>query len=380
MQRTDWSAMSLRGLVVIAIIVTAGFFAYFAIPLVYPFIIGWLIAMSIEPSVRWLEVRAKTPRWVSVTIILIFVISLLFFLVFFLAAELVIELTHLAEFLPSFIQKIGQQFLTSFTSDSNVSRLIDTIQSYLEKNPHHKQQITNSLQDNLVGFANKGTLVITSILSSIGATLSNLPFFLTVLVFITLSAFFMGFRHPHIREGISTVTPVRVKETVGMVLFDIKKALFGFMRAQLILISITAVLMFIGLLILRVPYAFTIALLIGLSDLLPYVGVGIIVIPWISYLFLIDNVELAIGLSVVYGILIIVRQIMEPRLVASNIGLDPLLTLIALFVGLQLFGFLGLILGPVILVIGNALYRANFFRDLWRFITTGSSDGVTPKS
>lgn len=368
MQKTDWLSLCSRGLIVVTIITTSCLLTYFAMPLVYPFIIGWLIAMFIEPIVGWLETKGRVPRWASVTIILIFVISLLFSLVFFLAAELVIELTHLAEFLPSFIQKVGQQFMTSFTSDSNVSRLIDTVQSYLEKNPHHKQQITDSLQDNIVVFANKGTRIITTILSNIGAMLTNLPFFLTVLVFITLSAFFMGFRHPQLREGISTLTPSRIKITVGIVLKDIKKALFGFIRAQLILISITAVLMLIGLLILKVPYAFTIALFIGLIDLLPYVGVGIVIIPWISYLFITENVELAIGLSILYGILIIVRQVMEPRLVASNIGLDPLLTLIAVFVGLQLFGFLGLILGPVILVIGNALYRANFFRDIWRFI------------
>lgn len=379
MQRTDWLGIGSRSFIVITLIVASCLLTYFAVPLVYPFIIGWLIAMLIEPTVRWLETRGRIPRWASVTVILILVISLLFSFVFFLAAELVIELTHLAEFLPSFIQKVGQQFMTSFTSDSNVSRLIDTIQSYLEKNPHHKQQITDSLQDNIVVFANKGTRIITTILSNIGATLTNLPFFLTVLVFITLSAFFMGYRHPQIREGISTLTPSRIKVTIGIVLNDIKKALFGFIRAQLILISITAALMFIGLLILKVPYAFTIALLIGLSDLLPYVGVGIVIIPWISYLFLTENVELAIGLSILYGILIIVRQVMEPRLVASNIGLDPLLTLIAVFVGLQLFGFLGLILGPVFLVVGNALYRANFFRDIWRFIV-GKNKDIEPRT
>jgi predicted PurR-regulated permease PerM len=79
-----------------------------------------------------------------------------------------------------------------------------------------------------------------------------------------------------------------------------------------------------------------------------------------------------VGLLILYVVLLVVRQMLEAKLVSSNVGLDPLTTLIALFVGLNLFGFIGLIIGPVSVVVMIALYRAHVFRDLWRFIKVGS--------
>ena len=155
------------------------------------------------------------------------------------------------------------------------------------------------------------------------------------------------------------------------VLGDLRKALFGYVRAQFIMISITGVVVTIGLLIIGVNYAITIGLLIGLVDLLPYLGVGAAMIPWIMYTFIYGDVSLGIGLSILYGVILIARQTIEPKVLASSVGLEALPTLIALFVGLKLFGVLGLIIGPVSLVILTAIHKANVFRDLYSFIVRG---------
>jgi predicted PurR-regulated permease PerM len=78
--------------------------------------------------------------------------------------------------------------------------------------------------------------------------------------------------------------------------------------------------------------------------------------------------SLAIGLGVLYLVVLVQRQVMEPKVLSSNIGLDPLATLIALFVGFKLIGFLGLIAGPVTLVIITTLHRAHVFKDVWSYI------------
>src|SRR5690606_4485163 len=115
-------------------------------------------------------------------------------------------------------------------------------------------------------------------------------------------------------------------------------------------------------------YAITIGLLTGLVELLPYLGTGTVFVPWIIYLFFKGNFDLVIGLSILYGLIVIFRHIIEPKGFADSVGLDPLLTLVALFVGLRLFGFLGLIIGPVSLVVINALIRAGVFMDIWKYI------------
>ena len=155
--------------------------------------------------------------------------------------------------------------------------------------------------------------------------------------------------------------PEKAKTSGKTVFIDLKKALFGFIKAQLTLISITAVIILIGLLILRVDYAITIALVAGIVDIIPYLGTGVVFVPWIIYVAIGGDMGLAIGLGVLYIVVLVQRQIMEPKILSSNIGLDPLATLIALFVGFKLIGFLGLIVGPVTLVIISTLYRAQCF-------------------
>lgn len=365
----QWTGPVLRTLVVIGALLVTYLVISYTMPLIYPFVIGWLIAMLIEPMVKWLERRTRIPRWAAVTMILLLLLSLLLSLIIFLVAEIVVELTKLADFLPAIIEKMGQTFVQMFTQENtDFQRIIDTVQKYLEKNPEHEQRISASIQENIGIIANKGTDLITKIVAGIGRFISDLPYLITVLVFITLAALFIGLDWPRLRRKILRIVPKNILKTARYITADLKRALFGFVRAQITLISITAVIMFIGLTILGVSYAFTIAFVIGLVDLLPYLGVGAVLVPWIIYLFLTGNLYLAMGLSIVYGVIIIVRQFLEPKLVASNVGIDPLLTLIALFVGLKLFGIIGLVLGPVIVVTLMALHRTHVFQDIWKYI------------
>ena len=121
-----------------------------------------------------------------------------------------------------------------------------------------------------------------------------------------------------------------MKKSGMEVYIELRKAFFGFIRAQVTLISITGAIVLAGLLILRVKYAFALAFVIGLIDLLPYLGTGFIFVPWIIYEFIVQNYSLGIGLLVLYIIIIVQRQMMEPKVVSVNIGISPLVTLIAI--------------------------------------------------
>ncbi|HHW60769.1 MAG TPA: AI-2E family transporter, partial [Syntrophomonadaceae bacterium] len=105
----------------------------------------------------------------------------------------------------------------------------------------------------------------------------------------------------------------------------------------------------------------------GLFDILPILGPGTIFVPWVIWEFMSGRAGMGISLLIVYIIISAVRQFLEPKVVGDNIGLHPLLTLISLYVGLQLGGLVGMILGPIILVILIASYRAGVFEGLdWR--------------
>src|SRR5699024_5390579 len=150
--------------------------------------------------------------------------------------------------------------------------------------------------------------------------------------------------------------------------FHFKKALTGFMKAQFILIFITMLIIFAGLSLLKVDHAVTIALLAALVDLFPYIGTGIIFIPWAVYLFITGNYSLTIGLTLLYMFIIIVRQFLEPKILSSNIGLHPLAVLIVLFISMQLWGVSGIIIAPILVVVGIVLFQTEIFHKVLMFI------------
>jgi sporulation integral membrane protein YtvI len=364
--------ITMRSVLVIAMIISAYFLLQFSIPLLYPFLIGWMIAMLMEPVIRWLEGKCKIPRLLGSFLVLFLLLSILFTIVVFLVAGVVVELTNLAQKLPAFFNDLGQLLFTKFVQQNTLlNHILDTIQSYLQKNPSQQASIQVTIQENISALTKQGTMLITDIITGIGTFLGNLPYLITVMVFITLATFFISLKWPRINKNLENIIPDHIQKTSGAVFHDLKKALVGFVGAQLTLITISSIIMYIGLLILKVPYAISIAVIIGVVDLLPYLGVGAVLVPWIIYLFFVGNIHLAIGLSIVYLIILITRQSIEPKLVATSIGLDPLATLIALFIGLNLLGVLGFIVGPTVAVIIIALYKAHIFQDVWGFVLNG---------
>ncbi|HZG60799.1 MAG TPA: sporulation integral membrane protein YtvI [Anoxybacillus sp.] len=357
----------LRFLFVIAVIVIGAMSLYYISTITYPFIIAFLIAFMINPFVNYLEQKGKMPRSLAVILVLLLLFAIVAGLLTLLIAEIVSGTQYLANVVPHHFQK-----LIVYIEDFFASQIIPLYNqlTIIFKNLDASQQdtIMNNIQS-------VGTKIATTVGNFIQALLENIPNLLswlpnaaTVIIFSLLATFFISKDWYRLSGAVQKILPNKARTSGKTVFIDLKKALVGFVKAQATLISITTVIVLIGLLLLGVDYAITIALIIGIVDILPYLGTGAVFVPWIIYSAVSGDIPFAIGLGVLYIVVLVQRQIMEPKVLSSTIGLDPLATLIALFVGFKLIGFLGLIVGPVVLVIIRALHSANVFRDLWQFI------------
>lgn len=348
--------------------IALGFIAlYYVSTVTYPFIIALIIAFLINPLVNFLEKKGRMPRALSVIIALLIIIAIIAGLLTLLIAEIISGTEYLSTVVPGHFKT-----LVVYMEDFITSQIIPFYNqvTLLFNNLDTGQQGT--IIENI---QNAGTKIATSVGDFIQNILQKIPDFLgwlpnaaTVIIFSLLATFFISKDWDRLGRLMGKLIPKRAQSSGKTVFVDLKKALFGFIRAQATLISITTVIVLIGLLILQVDYAITIALIIGLVDILPYLGTGLVFVPWIVYSALSGDIPFAIGLGILYLVVLVQRQIMEPKILSSSIGLDPLATLIALFVGFKLIGFLGLIVGPVVLVIIKTLHSANVFRDLWAFI------------
>ncbi|WP_312471131.1 sporulation integral membrane protein YtvI [Neobacillus sp.] len=358
---------TIRFLLVIGAVVLALYAFYYLSTVTYPFLIGLIIAFFINPLVDFFEKKAKMPRGLAVIVALIIILAVFAGLITLLVAEIVSGANYLANVVPEHLDTLIGYIEKYFTAQ--ILPLYDQLTNLFNK-------LETGQQDTIIGnIQNVGQKIgstmgsfIKNLFEIIPNILSWLPNAATVLIFSLLATFFISKDWYRLSTMGSKIVPDRAKTSGRTVFIDLKKALFGFIKAQLTLISITTVIILIGLLILGVDYAITIALVTGIVDILPYLGTGLVFVPWIIYTAIGGDMGLAIGLGVLYIIVLVQRQVMEPKILSSSIGLDPLATLIALFVGFKTIGFLGLIVGPVTLVIISTLYRANVFHDIWAFI------------
>jgi sporulation integral membrane protein YtvI len=361
-----------RGIWVAVIIVLLGLALYIVTPLVYPFIFGWIIAYLLNPLVNLLQRKAKFPRWLAVTVSMVLFFSAAATCITLLVANIIVEIGSLSENLQNQINLWVEKYNT-FIHSSEFQKMVSWVNQFYFENPNYQDAINSNLTSTAGTVAGFSKDAINYILTSVINLLKSLPNIATLTIIALLATFFISkdwYKIITRYAGIFSETILRVTKLIRT---DLQKALFGYFRAQLILVSLTALVVIVGLLILRVDYAITIGLLTGVADLMPYLGTGAVMVPWILYVFFAQgNIYLGIGLSILYGVILIARQIMEPKVLASSVGLDPLATLIALFVGLKLFGLAGLIIGPVSLVILSAFYRAHIFHDITSYVQKGS--------
>ncbi|MBM7554986.1 sporulation integral membrane protein YtvI [Thalassobacillus pellis] len=353
----------------IVVSVTSMFFlaSYQIAQYTYPFIFALLIAYMINPLVDLLERQLRFPRGMAVFTVLLSILAVLFAIITLLIVEIADGTSYLAEEVPQHFKTLISYLQAVIAT--TVIPIYQKLVSFMNTlDPAQQQTIMTNIQNIGENIAQEGALLLQNILQKIPVILKELPSYITVLVFSLLGTFFISKDWYRLTGLIKKTFPQRVIISFRNVLKGLKKAMVGFLKAQLTLISITAVIVLIGLLILRVDYAVTIAVITGAVDLLPYLGTGLIFVPWIIYMFFTGNYFLTIGLAILYIIVIIQRQLMEPKVLSNNIGLDPLATLVSLFVGYQLFGFLGLIAGPVVLVILSTLFKAGVFHEIWRYI------------
>lgn len=360
----------LRSLVVVTFIVGGGVLLYYIAKVTYPFIVATAIAFFINPVVNFLENKVKIPRFLAVFVTIIFIIGIFAGFITLLITEIVAGTNYLATVVPTHIEIIinsiqdfiAHQLIPSFNRVANFFHHLDDEQ---------QEQIIQSIQTAGQTLAANIGYFIQQFFWKLPSFISWIPNTATVLIFSLLATFFISKDWYKLTMWWGRFLPTKAKSSSLTVTRNLRKAFFGFIRAQATLISMTLLIVLIGLLILRVEYAFTIAIVIGIVDMMPYLGTGLVFVPWIIFEWITGNVSLAVGLTVLYTIIIVQRQLMEPKILSASIGLNPLATLISLFVGFKLVGFLGLLLGPVVLVVISTLHHANVFHDIWSFIQNG---------
>lgn len=314
----------------------------FFLPLFSPFVLGTLLALSAEPMVRFLHKKLHIPRIISTGIGVSMAFALLASLLLCLCAFLIRELGSLGNILPD----LGQTAKTSFS----------LIQSWLlQLSSHIPESLQPILQQNVNRFFSDGAALLDRgigyLLGLAGTLLSHVPDSALSLGTAVISAFLISAKLPRIRRYFLRRIPRERLHALLDTAKQIRRILCGWFTAQCKLVGVSFVILFLGLVILQLPYALLWAVAICLVDTFPVLGTGTVLLPWSLVCLLQGDSARAIGLTAIYVVVTLTRSMLEPKILSHHLGLDPLITLIALYVGFRLWGIGGMILAPILTVI-----------------------------
>lgn len=332
--------------------------------LVLPFILAFIISKLIEPVVNFLHEKLRINRKISSAVMVIVVVGLLIWLISAIIYRVVTEVSNLV----SNAQEIADQV-------TSAAKRIETL-------------LTNWLGDSTMAFfyenidvSEIGTTISNYLTGRIGPLMTNiinaaksLPNILLFIVVLILGTYFMSSDSDKIRAAMGKMVPQAVSEYVPNFKSDMTRAMLGYLRAQGILICITFVELLIGFSIIGgniASYALILAFCISIIDAFPILGTGTVMIPWALYSLITGSYLLAIYLFIIYLICVLVRQVLEPRIVGTQIGLHPLITLVTMYAGLKAIGILGMIIGPILALIIKSLHHAGVFRAIGNLIWYG---------
>lgn len=317
-----------------------------------PFVIGWFIALIANPLVRMLEKRLKVARKHTSMLLIIAVLAGIIGGVYLVGVKAVEETKSFMDQAPEIYGGIKEDFRDV---EINLSKLIKEL-------PEDVQDGINDFQDRIGEFSGDAIGKVSEItVNYAGDFAKNLPSILIAIIFTILSAYFFIADRDRILEFGRENTPQMIQQKWRLLSDSFKNVFGGYFKAQFKIMAVIGVILFIGLLILRVRFAILIAILISFLDMLPFFGTGTALIPWALFKVLSGDLQYAVGLVILYLVTQLVRRLIEPKMVGDSIGMDPLLTLVFMYTGYRMTGVLGMILAVPVGAIVINFYKSGVF-------------------
>jgi len=334
---------------VLGTLLTAFLLFKYVLAVAFPFLLAAILGGSVLPLARRVTGFTKIPLWFTGSVLLTLLFASLTLLAIFISDRILIELTRLS----ASLAEEGGGELGGFIS--NAVDYVSNITSHLPiVRDIRRAGGLDEVWDRIDAAAVSS---LTNALSSFGRALGEkmtdfiaaLPSMLVGVAVVLIASYY--FSTGNAAKCVRALIPSRLHERASGIKRSVLDAVFGWARAYLLLTSLTFCILFTGFLILKVKYAFLLALLVALVDVLPVLGTGTVLVPWAIFSIASGNARVGAGLLILYGVATLFHEIAEPKIVGKTFGLPPLITLVTMYAGLRFFGVFGMLAFPAIIMV-----------------------------
>lgn len=316
-------------------------FLQYAMPYIFPFVIGAFLAFLLDPLVVFLVERTRMTRaWAAFLCILVLVTGLGLF-VSWAVTRVAQEVSELYGYLPQYYGEFNKI----------LADVLNMVGEFSQRLPDPLARIAQDQWNNLY-------TLVASIVAGAGGLVKRLPGFSVSMFFTIISSYFLIRDRNAISESLRRVLPDGAFASYKNLESNIASGIAAVIRAQVVLVLLTMLVNIAGLRVLNIRYAVVLGALLAALDILPVVGPGLVYVPWVLYHFIWGSATTGIALIILYGGVSFFRQVVQTHIIGREMGLHPLVTLFSLHLGYRLFGPIGIIYGPLVAMLILGLWGA----------------------
>ncbi|MFC4320308.1 sporulation integral membrane protein YtvI [Litchfieldia salsa] len=340
-----------RTAIITFIIILIVVIAYFILPISLPLIIAFITALFLDPLVKLLQKRAGLKRHMSVLIIFILFLLLVTVSGYFIITKVIGEAINIIENAPMYINEINRVILDleknlAYRSQDLPPEFVEAIRKQIEG-------FLVTLQTYIVSYFN---------INNLKSLLTDIPNYLVSFLVYMIALFLFMLDIPNMRQRVNAHLTEKTADKVNFMVSRLSYVVLGFIKAQFLVSVLIFITSLVGLFIIAPEVALLMAFIIWIIDVIPIIGSIIVMLPWALFHLITGDIVLGTKLAILGAILLIIRRTIEPKVMGTHIGLSPLSTLIAMYLGLKLFGILGFIIGPMILIAFNSAREAGIIK------------------
>ena len=350
-----WFRLAIRFVLVLLAILILKLFGRPLLSLFAPFLLALITAAILNPLVKRLQKALGWGRGPLSLLLLLLLFGLVGGAMVLLAYAAVSELISLAQNWSGLLDSLQ-------TTMDQVEALFSNLWSLIP------QQVTEFINDTFTSFFDwfkeAATQWLTGFGSTVGEKAMGLPSFVIALVIYIMAAYLLTADYPYLRSRAAQHMDDGLLHFLGQVRTVALGAFGGYLKAELFLSVGVFFILLAGFTLIRQPYGLLLALALAVLDFIPIVGAGTVMVPWAFIALFVGDFAAAADLMIIWGIIALFRRVMEPKFVGDQTGLSPILSLVSIYVGMKLGGVVGMILGPILLLVVLNLAGMGMFHGL----------------
>lgn len=337
-----------------AVFILFGVFYIVPKALIYfmPFVVGFILALIANPVIKFLEKRIKIKRKYGSVLLIVLVIAGIVLICNGVWSVLWSGLSSFSDYLPTMYRNAGEELL----------RAGESLEGFINRLPFTKDINFEEFEEMIRDFFSNlmtGSGEITA--NFIGSAAKGIPNALVSAVVGLLATYFFIVDREKIAQMVEKKVPYELRKRAAAMYRQILGVVGGYFKAQFKIMGVIYVVLLIGLIMLGVDYAWLIAFGIAILDMLPVFGTGTVLCPWAVVKLFSGNYMLALGMLALYGVTLIMHQLIQPKLVGESVGMEPFAALLFMYIGYRVSSVAGMVIAiPVGMILIN-MYKAGVF-------------------